>query len=38
MPISCTLIRAKINGKGNTEEAMVTCDVWPGQIYAFKAR
>lgn len=38
IPISCTLVEAKINGKGSTEEALATCEVWPSQIYAFKAR
>ena len=38
IPISCTLIEAKINGKGSIEEALATCEVWPSQIYAFKAR
>lgn len=32
------MIEAKINGKGNTEEATAICEVWPSQIYAFKAK
>ena len=32
------MIEAKINRKGNTEEAMAIFEVWPSQIYAFKTR